>query len=521
MINKTFILMFVIWTVFFVTLSSFWIFKNNLPPAWDQAQYLEASEMMRQTLVENGIFEFLNKTTTVLGVKAPLIAILPVPLYLLFGSTPHVALMVNMIFLILFAVFFYKLVCLVFDEKLAFASIVIIATMPLFYGLARYFFVEFGLMTLVIIWMYLILKTENPTKKYLSLLGVTSGLGMMMKFHFFIFIAGPALLILYNSWKKIGYKLFDYKNLLVFTVPAMAIALPWYARNIMTVLWKAKRASNPELLGNLYYGSPLSIKNLYLSALDFINYVVSPYWFLVMVALAVIYLFKSKRIHVNYFFLSWFLVPFIIFYFGPNKDYRLMLPLLPPVGILIAWLIRQVFLKKQSLFLIGAAVFPTLVYLNTSVFDAKFIQNKISLGPVILSDKNIGDYVQTPRNKYWPIKEILVYLDSLVPQDKTKIIILASEHESFNINNLKYYAVKEKLNLEIKTASYFPKNSQFETIKSFIDKGDYLIMKVGGDSGPSQLNVFNEQIEKDLNWPEIPNNFTFPDGGRLLVAKKL
>ena len=198
-----------------------------------------------------------------------------------------------------------------------------------------------------------------------------------------------------------------------------------------------------------------------------------------------------------------------------------MLPLLPPVGILIAWLIRQVFLKKQSLFLIGAAVFPTLVYLNTSVFDAKFIQNKISLGPVILSDKNIGDYVQTPRNKYWPIKEILVYLDSLVPQDKTKIIILASEHESFNINNLKYYAVKEKLNLEIKTASYFPKNSQFETIKSFIDKGDYLIMKVGGDSGPSQLNVFNEQIEKDLNWPEIPNNFTFPDGGRLLVAKKL
>ena len=81
--------------LFFIGTTAFWIFKNNLPPAWDQAHYLEASEIMRQALINEGIFSFLTKTTTILAVKAPLIAILPLPLYLAFGSLPHVALVIN------------------------------------------------------------------------------------------------------------------------------------------------------------------------------------------------------------------------------------------------------------------------------------------------------------------------------------------------------------------------------------------------------------------------------------------
>lgn len=514
-----------IWATIFILVSTSWILKNNLPPSWDQANYLEASEILRQELAGGDVLGFLDKTTTILGYKAPLITILPIPLYLAFGSSPRVALMLNMVFAGLFFVFFYKLVALIFDRRIALTSILIISTMPLFYGLTRYFFVEFGLMTLVTVWMYLVLKTENLTnKKYLFLLGAVSGLGMLMKFHFFIFVGGPVLVIIFNSWKNLGVKIFNVRNILVFAAPGAIIALPWYARNFLTVLWKAKRASNPELLGNLYYGPPLSFNNLYLSGLDFINFVISSYWFFVLLVLATVFFYQRKRVKINYFLLLWFLVPFLIFYLGPNKDYRLMLPLLPPLAILVAWLLAKIAGKKQLLASAALTVFPVLIFLNTSVFGTKLIQSKIAVGPLVIAESKIGDYVQAPRNENWPITETLNFLWQIDQSTNRKIVMLASEDESFNVNNLRYYAVLAKLPLDVKSASYFPKGTEYKTIRNTIEQGDYMIMKVGGRPGPNDLNRFNglilERVDS-LKWREIPNNIVLPDNGRVKVWQKI
>jgi hypothetical protein len=304
----------------------------------------------------------------------------------------------------------------------------------------------------------------------------------------------------------------------------MLIALPWYVRNIITVLWKAKRASNPELLGNLYYGSPLSYNNLYRSGLDFINYAISPYWFLIIILLAAIFISKGKKIKINYFLLWWFLIPFLIFYLGPNKDYRLMLPLLPPVAILVAWLLNKVVGKKQLLVSVVLAVFPVLIFLNTSVFGAKLIGSKISVGPFVFTDKKVGDYAQVPKNEHWPITETLSFVSKINPDSNKKIVMLTSEDESFNVNNLRYYAVLAKLPLDVKSASYFPKETNYETIRATIEKGDYMVMKVGGRPGPADLNRFNNLILQNLDnskWQEIPNNIVLPDNGRVKTWQKI
>ena len=514
------------WSLVFCAFTLIWIFKNTVPPSWDQAHYLGASAYLENILRSQGILSFFFETTKILGTKAPLLPILTVPLYIIFGSSAQIALLVNILFFVIFVFFFFNLARGFVDEKTSMASLLIISTMPLFYGLMRYYLVEFGLMAFVVIFLYLLLRSKLLiSKKYLFWLGVVFGLGMMMKFHFFVFIAGPVSFVIYSSWKKIGIRLFNLKNLLVFTLPALAIALPWYGRNILTVLWKAKRATNPELLGALYYGPPFSIKNLYLGGLDFINWVVSGYWFLVIVMiLPLIYLFKSKRVHVNYFLLSWFLVPFIIFYFGPNKDYRLMLPLLPPIAILIAWFIQQFFRKRQLVSLLIFMIFPTIVYLNTTVFSAQLIPQRISLGPIVFADNKTGPYVQLPRNEYWPVVEVLKYIAEYSLDDKTKKLILASEDEAFNINGLQYYATRYKLPIKIQSASYFQKGTTYETIQAAIDQGDYLIMKVGGMTGPIGLNRYNDLILKNLNfqiWEEIPNSFILPDGGILKIWRKV
>ena len=512
-----------IWAAFFILTTAFWIFKNNLPPAWDQAHYLEASEIMRQALVDEGIFSFLNKTTTILAVKAPLIAILPIPLYLAFGSSPHVALGINLIFMVVFYIFFYKLTTLVFNRRIALLSCVIISTMPLFYGLVRYFLVEFGLATIVVAWLYFLLKSDLLTnRKYLLLLGLFFGLGMLMKFHFFIIVAGPVLIVIYGSLRKLGLRVFNLKKIIIFVLPALVITLPWYLRNIMTLLWKAKRSSDPQLLGDLYYGPPFSFNNLYLSGLDFINYAVSAYWFLVLVILLAIFLSKKRTLGVNYFLLSWFLLPFLVFYLGPNKDYRLMLPILPPVAIFIGRLMDTLLAKNTFVFL-SIVFLPIIIYLNTAIFDAKLIEKKTTFGPLIISDKKIGGYVQAPRSESWPIIEMLTYIAKNNDADKYRTVVLASEDEIFNINSLKYYTTQEKLPLIIKSASYFVDGTDYQTIEGVINQGDYLVIKTGGAPGPADLNRFNSLILQKLDyhkWKVLDHNIMVSDRGKLLIFKK-
>lgn len=507
---------------FFTVSSSFWIVDNNLPPPWDQASYLEGSIFLYQSLTDRGPYSFLVDSTIVLGSKAPLITILPIPLYLLFGTSHHIALIINLIFMIIFYIFFYKLVSLVFDKKTAILSSVIISTMPLFYGLARYFYVEFGLMTLVVILMYLILKTKNLTDtKYLFFLGIISGLGMLMKFHFLMFILGLLLVVIWQSWRKIGPKLFNLKNIVVFLLPPLAIAAPWYLRNILTLLWKAKRATNPELLGNLYYGPPLSSNNIYLSALDFINFVISPYWLCALFILTTLFVYQRRKAKFNYFLLSWFMLPFLVLYLGPNKDYRLMLPLLPPVAILIAWLFVKIAGKKLYLLLVAAMAFPLAVFLNTSLFNAKIIRGKISVGPIIFADLKIGEYVQVPKDEIWPIEEILEFIAKRNGSNVKKVV-LASEDEIFNINTLRYFSLLRKLPLVVKSGSYFPKNTDLETIRETINDSDYLVMKLGGIEGPYYLNRFKYSILEEIGkskWRKIPNDIKLPDGGRILIFK--
>lgn len=522
--NSHWRLFLVFWVFLFVSTTIFWIFKNNVPPSWDEANYLAASEILHQVFVDQGLFSFLVNTTTILGTKAPLITILPVPLYLLFGSTLHVALMINIIFCLIFFCFFYKLVHQFFGKKIAVASCMILSTMPIFYGLSRYYYVEFGLMVFVVIWVHLAVKTKHLTdKKYLFFLGLVFGLGILMKFHFFIFIVGPTLVIFLQSLKKMKNKLFDLKNIFLFFIPAFFIALPWYFRNTSTVLWKAKRSANPELLGNLYYGSPLSFKNLHLSTLDFINFALSGYWFIVLFILLALFIYKKKKFNINILLFSWFFIPFAIFYLGPNKDYRLMLPLLPPIGIFIAWLIEKTFKNKFYVAMIVLILFPAIIYLNTALFDAKIISHKVSLGPLLLADNKVGAYVQATKNENWPITDVLNYISNIDPGNDKKFVMLASEDEYFNVNNLGYYAILAKLPLEVKSASYFPKNTNYEVIEKTIDNGNYLVMKVGGRAGPEGLNRFNDLILKNLNrekWRLIPNEIIFPDGGVINIWQK-
>lgn len=92
---------------------------------WDQSQYLESSVMLYQALSKKGLVSLLTAFSNMMDTKTPLITILPIPFYLIFGNNYESALCVNLIFLILSSVYLYKLTNLLSNEKAVLFSVFI------------------------------------------------------------------------------------------------------------------------------------------------------------------------------------------------------------------------------------------------------------------------------------------------------------------------------------------------------------------------------------------------------------
>src|SRR5580698_10624151 len=79
----------------FAVTTAVWVSMDRSPPSWDDAWYLTNSLNVYDGLTGHGIAGYLGKLNSVFGFKAPLIAALPAPFYLIFGRNWHAAFLVN------------------------------------------------------------------------------------------------------------------------------------------------------------------------------------------------------------------------------------------------------------------------------------------------------------------------------------------------------------------------------------------------------------------------------------------
>src|SRR3989442_11346504 len=90
--------------LFFLATTAVWLLLDTSPPTWDDAWYLTNSLVMFDSLVDTGLLGYAKRSLTILGFKAPLIALLPTPAYVLLGRHARAAYAVNLVFmLVLFA----------------------------------------------------------------------------------------------------------------------------------------------------------------------------------------------------------------------------------------------------------------------------------------------------------------------------------------------------------------------------------------------------------------------------------
>lgn len=515
----------------------YWLKLDTAPPMWDQSWYLENSASFYHALTTVGPMNFLFYFSRAFSTKAPLISALPIPFYYLLGISHDTALIVNLVFVVLLNVFLFLLIKNIGSLKTAFLTIFITGTMPLVVGLSREFLVEYGLLTFIVIWMYLLIKSNLLKNKSSDLLlGFVLGLGMLMKGGFAVVALIPFLVVLgarikndlisnpsENDWIKfVGEKiLFLLIDLLIILIPGILIASSWYWRNGKNIINFAKSAGFGDLSKD--YASPLLEYWL-----QVINIGVSSYYFFLLIAMLVVFVIvkvKNRNLQLNWpqlktwVLLSWFLVPFIVYSSSINKDIRFMIAILPVIAYLIAFLYVNIFKEKFFyIFLPILFVFPAISIAYAS-FDFLGEKSLSCCGFTFISPQL--SYLHRPIDEQWPIEDILQFIYENNGGRDTSVITL-SDHHFFNISNLLYYKILRFHPIDLSTTAYIQKKNLNELLEK-INQYQYIISKTGYQ-GPEFTTIHNSEIldmiqNNQLNY-QLIQQYDLPDGSQANIYKK-
>jgi hypothetical protein len=530
---------------------------NTAPPRWDDSMYLEHSEIIFNTLQGHGSYNpaYFNLTTLgqlnpmslythlMGGSHAPLLTLLPLPAYLVFG-TGFTAVIVTLLSLILaFHLIFYRFISEITDRPTALWSVVVTSTMPLAAGLSRHFLVEYSLMILVTLWVYLQIKSNHFSEaRHNNWMGIVLGLGMLMKISFPLYIIGPILsglvLVLIDIKFDRGRLFKLLRNGLTVLVMGIILMGTWYLPNLKGVLTFALNAGFGGPAQDYSMGNPFDVQVLLNYWMGVINIGISAYHFFILGFLSIVqgavYLVDKKRSAFHsagklkapiWIMLSWFLVPFIVFSFGVNKDIRFLLPALPPLGFLIAKLMKDLFYKNS----LGKAAMISLVAFSCFLFGYTSLPLSsnyfLQAGPFLLIAPQIG-YAARPISQIWPLERILIAINEDVKKnnpanpDSPVFIGVVPNYQYFNINNLGYFAAHHKLPFTFQLFEP-PLNGDWTVQRDKVVSKDYLITKTG-DQGP--IFAYNPYLTPLLLNGELPFNevarFELPDGSAGLIYKR-
>jgi len=529
--------------VFFLGTTALWVSLDRSPGAWDDAWYLTNSLVLYDTLIDHGPIAYWKKFLGALEFKAPLITVLPTPLYRLFGRDSRVAYGVNLVFMVLLFGAVYRLARRYSSPRAGLVAVFLTATMPVLYGLSRQYLVEYGLTALVAATVSCLMESLRlgDTRKACCL-GVLCGLGLMMKITFPVYVFLPFCFVCVRS-RSPQPSATPPSNahpgltrsavlmwLLAFVAPLSLIALPWYGRNWRKTLDHAFRSGFSPMADQYGMGDPFSLSVVWRYLTHWVNDGISGAYFLLLMVLAgtaLWYKLRMRRLALpsegRTLVLLWFL-PFLMFLFGRNKDIRFTAPLLPAVAILLAWtadsflsaLTRWGRLAFSFLF-----AFPLLAYLHTSF--GLLGSTRLAWGDLVLLAPHLS-HARPPDRHVWPHQEILHVLRDYSPFPEERTVMLGSDTAHFNANNFELAVVEGLDSFRITTSAY---EEDLASLLNAVNSIPTFVYKEGGEPGPRFTNRLFKPLLEDVQnggkfvhlsiYPLLPGLPSLPDGSKVVV----
>ncbi len=445
----------------FISPSIVWIILDQRVFPWDQAWYGQVSVELFYRLIHTPL-DWFKDMISAFGIKAPGVAWLGqffVPLGQLIGSI-EIGLLLSIIvtqFSVLLLI--YPIILKLTNSRLISVICCLFASSsPLSVGLNHQYLVE-PLQTLSITWIILIMvfAPQWDSKRIILHLISAVSLAMIAKITSPLYSFGAILVILYHVYnnRNINKNLtqVNSKNLLskikplyITTFLLISGFLLWYGKNLANILSFTIQASSGE--ASLLYGEKASfLPKIQYWLSSFQKSFFAPISLVFIIALLIYVLIKVffdfkkafTPIKLSYFDICNIVsvveisLVLILFSFQVNQENRYLLPIIPYLAIILAWILKKVN-QKMIVAFIGGLFILQLFMVQGQSLGLTSVNSNLSywLYPVDTNNNN---------------KQLLTkVVDATCSQkEKERYNIIGLELPWFNANSAAYFSAKQLL----------------------------------------------------------------------------
>ncbi len=466
----------------------YWLAVDRQPPYWDVAGHAAETLLVARLPYLSDPVGALNGLLDTLPYP-PLVYVLAAPLAAL-SPTVDAMLLVNGLFWALLLGGTYGVAAHAAGRRAGLAAAVLISAYPMVYGLGRIYLLETPMTAMAALAVWLLLRTDTFGRGRSSVLfGIVCGLGMLTKWTFAVFLAGPVLAVLWGALAKPD-RAARLGRLALATAAGALAALPWYVlvytdlRDFLPLaasVWAAAEGDPAPFSAGawLYYVNALFAQQT-MAVLG-----------LLFVAGLLLALARAPRTQALAVLLAWVAVPFVVFVAYPNKDIRYTIPYLPAVAALTGVgyaQIRTTWLRRA---LAAGALLWAVVQFSGLTFGLRGLLPEVSpaVGPLHFTLYRESVHIATPpQPAAWPIAEILTTAvgdaglprEALAPDRERIRVLVLSEAAHFEPQAFAYYALAERLPTQITFVSGVLDLDDSAALAG----ADYIVTKTG-DLGPA------------------------------------
>ncbi len=412
-----------------------WVYRDDTPPSWDQAHYLNLTLTHKEALLSGGLPKFFSSLIGLQRTRAPLLTMLTVPVFVIFGAGPRHGVLVNILLWPVLLVTVFALGRRYFRASVGVLAAFLTATSPILFGLAHEFLVEFLMTVLVALTVLLSVKTDGFTRRWeCAVLGVVMGLGLLTKITFPMYIVGPDFVLLVvalvSAMRPVPHERWDVRrafpiavNVGMIAALAVAVASFWYWPNLRPS-WDFARSTSVGTI-SLTYGAakPYTLPVLAEYAINIANTDLTWLYIAVSLIAAVsLWLAQDNRPSlVNWnaatcqslVLASWIAIPFVAVALSRDRDPRFLAPAMPAFAIVVAALLSRVCQENARRGALVGLVMLAVFQLVSGPFPISFLPGQIEtvtpVGHLIYWSQKPHGYNHAP-SQSWQVDELLTYL---------------------------------------------------------------------------------------------------------------
>lgn len=495
---------------FLILLNIIWLKQDTKPPHWDFAVNLSYSIFHLENLMSFNLQQLVYSYSY----WPPLSYYITSVAFLLFGIHEDIGVLSLSPFLAILLFFTYKLGETLLSKRLGILSAVVLVGMPFLMSQTREYQLDFPLTAMVILNAYLFFKSVFfSRKKYSILFGIGSGLGLLTKWTYIIFLL---ISVIFGIGRAIKIKSNGILvNLIGVFILTAALAGPWYLANVDNL--KYSYFNNIQNINNatIYQNYSLRSLTFYLNSL-YLDHLRLP--FLIFLINGVIFILlnfkKNKNISLILIFC---ILYFLIISLYSVKEPRYIEAITPFLAIIMVFWILKLKHKIFRKFLIFSVILLAgLNYFHTT-FGIKFlpeiVEYKIFNSPLLLL-KQRGYLMGPPQSENWFVDEIINRIDKDIEssgkRDQMTFVELVQEEDKMFFNKYTFNFIVQRSKSNIYLNSYFLDNLVCPKIIN--SQVQYFILSI--DSVPAWQNC--SRLVKDY---KKLGDYNLRDGSRTLLLK--